>query len=747
VEIDGQPRVRGQDYTIDYDIGVINFSPALIVPPSSLIVVSFEYRPSGVAVGTLYALRLDYPVSPQVKVGASYLTVAGSGGGGGATSVARQDRWLGNNTAGPFLLSYRPIGAGSDVVKVEGILQVRDEDYQINYTTGEITFLRVIPLGAMIIVDYAQTQEVSGAAGDARVFGVDAHARLSRRVTLDAAYARSLVAGSTSGLAEPIQSRSLLVAVSGVSYPVAGGPIVEGSEAVTGDGTPWQRGVDYRMDYASGAITPLVAAARLRRGGTVLLVAYRQASEAADAAADGSGDAMVVRLAGNWKTLKVAATWRDIDAGFDPVAQVGAQRYERGQDVALEYRPGPRLRLIGSYSDYLHPFNQYSDTGEAGDLEVRDRQHSVLLDVTYPRWPQLRFTHTRRSSLDTQTVHQVTEKYATDALRLSWERAAFRATAEFGRTESRSRVPRDAYSSGGGDVEDLVDYIGATQTGRFTLGYNPSDRLNLTCTLADSRVSNSGSYAFDTHARGADFLFDYRATKRLTVSGSQQRSKTGASSSAGGEALPETDSNVRRLGLQFDVRPGLGVNVGFDWDRLSGGETSNSQTQGFNAGFWWQRSRRLSLNGTFLRQRVAYLGTTGASTNDISMLGVRLGPIRNVRLDLDLQHMVGANSGSFSGDGGTSDPVSSGNRLDSARLRVTRPLNAKQEAFVQAQFSRNQGYPSDSRRLSVGGGWSYAVSRLLKIALTMDHIDYTDLITPSNDYRADIISAQLDSNF
>jgi hypothetical protein len=49
--------------------------------------------------------------------------------------------------------------------------------------------------------------------------------------------------------------------------------------------------------------------------------------------------------------------------------------------------------------------------------------------------------------------------------------------------------------------------------------------------------------------------------------------------------------------------------------------------------------------------------------------------------------------------------------------------------------------------LSVGGGWSYAVSRLLKIALTMDHIDYTDLITPSNDYRADIISAQLDSNF
>lgn len=185
VELDGRPLSRGRDYSLDYDIGLLQFDPSIIVPPTSKITATYEHFTPGGA-GRLMAVRLAHS-SGRLKVGTTY---AALGAARSPSSCPRRDRWLGNNSMGPFTLTQRPLVPASEQVLVAGIVQTRDLHYHIDYLAGQITFTFPIPLGTPVEVLYLARAEGSSAR-DVRLLGFDLAFQPSRQTRLEAYLARS----------------------------------------------------------------------------------------------------------------------------------------------------------------------------------------------------------------------------------------------------------------------------------------------------------------------------------------------------------------------------------------------------------------------------------------------------------------------------------------------------------------------------------------------------------------------------
>jgi hypothetical protein len=197
VEVDGRRLRRGADYSIDYQVGLVQFSPTLIIPPTSRIAVSYEYDSPGSSSGTLVGMRATWPVTPAISVGATYLGLERRGAGLTAPAT-KEDRWLGTGGAGPFTLTCRPIEPGSERVRLDGILQVAGRDYRLDYTTGSIFFLSPVPAGVFVVVSY-QVSGASQSASPARsLVGIDTHFAAGRHLNLDGEVAHS-VGGAQSG--------------------------------------------------------------------------------------------------------------------------------------------------------------------------------------------------------------------------------------------------------------------------------------------------------------------------------------------------------------------------------------------------------------------------------------------------------------------------------------------------------------------------------------------------------------------
>lgn len=58
--------------------------------------------------------------------------------------VRRKELQKGNNSQGPYGVLLTPILANSETIQLDGKIQERDQDYRIDYTAGQITFLKAI---------------------------------------------------------------------------------------------------------------------------------------------------------------------------------------------------------------------------------------------------------------------------------------------------------------------------------------------------------------------------------------------------------------------------------------------------------------------------------------------------------------------------------------------------------------------------------------------------------------------------
>ena len=88
----------------------------------------------------------------------------------------------GDGSTKTFTLANPPVRYHSETVYIDGSAQTRDEDYTINYDTGEITFTSPPASGASITADYTHTL---AQAGDVAYVGRYVHLGSSRKLIFD----------------------------------------------------------------------------------------------------------------------------------------------------------------------------------------------------------------------------------------------------------------------------------------------------------------------------------------------------------------------------------------------------------------------------------------------------------------------------------------------------------------------------------------------------------------------------------
>ncbi|MCS7252882.1 MAG: hypothetical protein RMK18_05185 [Armatimonadota bacterium] len=191
VLVDMRQMKRGEDYQIDYDTGMLTFLGATVIPPTSTIIVTYEAAHPGEGIGRFWGARLNWRAGSRTRFGVSFMTQGAVQRHSSYDGVRRREEFLGSNTVGPFQLSQRPIIEGSELVSVNGILQERNRDYIINYISGLITFVRPVPVGAIIAVEYLQRISHGAAIGQHRVIGLDADISLGRFGEVSLQLARS----------------------------------------------------------------------------------------------------------------------------------------------------------------------------------------------------------------------------------------------------------------------------------------------------------------------------------------------------------------------------------------------------------------------------------------------------------------------------------------------------------------------------------------------------------------------------
>ncbi|MFC1924993.1 hypothetical protein ACFLXA_06490 [Chloroflexota bacterium] len=270
-----QTRGEDEDYTIDYENGVIQFNSAPISTGTDQAVDEVV----GIANGTATDFYLDYsPVTAEsetVYVGGvlqirdidytvdyengliqftsapdSSVHVAGEavGSGDGSTTV--------------FYLDYSPVVALSETVLVGGVPQIRDIDYTITNTTGRLQFLTA--------PGRVTGEAVGTGNGSTTVFYLDHFpvVELSEMVYVGGVlqtqgvledYTINYTNGQIEFTTAPFDGHIAAEAVGTgdgftTDFDLDHSPVVALSETVLVGGVPQIRDTDYTIDYANGQL-------------------------------------------------------------------------------------------------------------------------------------------------------------------------------------------------------------------------------------------------------------------------------------------------------------------------------------------------------------------------------------------------------------------------------------------------------------------------------------------------------------
>ncbi|NBV82765.1 hypothetical protein EBR57_01375, partial [bacterium] len=77
-----------------------------------------------------------------------------------AKGVRKKDVLYGNNSQGPFVIRFVPVVPNSEQVVLNGVVQARDQDYQIDYPSGTVRFIkRILVPEDQLILSYESENE------------------------------------------------------------------------------------------------------------------------------------------------------------------------------------------------------------------------------------------------------------------------------------------------------------------------------------------------------------------------------------------------------------------------------------------------------------------------------------------------------------------------------------------------------------------------------------------------------------
>lgn len=320
--------------------------------------------------------------------------------------LVRRQTFPGNDTSGPFFLTYTPIIEGSEVVKVNEEVQRFGKDYRLDYETGELRFEpidgppKIIPRTATVSVSY-QSYGYGGSPGTLSGLRVEMPLKGKRalvgvtRLTErrggrqgdTVGYHEDIYQGS--GTTGPFDTSFRPIIANGARVTYKGQTrTIEQALVVLVDNVEQKETVDYDVNRYLGRIlfrravppTSLVivryyydltarTSANTDFGGDLwafdlawavtpdLQLKYDYATSQPGAPGAASGSAQKLLATYRRGPLRLTAQWRDVDPTFSFLNTVGFFRHERGLQYRAEYELAQATTL------YWEASNLRSSTG------------------------------------------------------------------------------------------------------------------------------------------------------------------------------------------------------------------------------------------------------------------------------------------------------------------------------------------------------------------------------------------------
>ena len=173
VQVDGVEKRRGEDYTIDYYVGLLRFRDGMIIPRTSTIVVTYETYAYNAQPSRLDGFRIETHWGNSTTVGFSMLSQKARTR---TRLLTRTERFAGQGApSNPYDLEFVPAPNTPIQITVAGVPQQAGVDYYFDAVLPyRFYFTRFMPANLTVIVTYVpQPDPGSTIGGDREVMGLD----------------------------------------------------------------------------------------------------------------------------------------------------------------------------------------------------------------------------------------------------------------------------------------------------------------------------------------------------------------------------------------------------------------------------------------------------------------------------------------------------------------------------------------------------------------------------------------------
>lgn len=173
VQVDGVEKKRGEDYTIDYYVGILRFRDGMIIPRTSTIVVTYETYAYNAQPSRLDGFRIETNLRKDTTIGFSMLSQKARAR---LQMQTRTERFAGQGPpSNPYDLEFVPAPNTPIQITVGGVPQQQGVDYYFDSVLPyRFYFTRFMPSSLTVIVTYVPRPDTgSTIGGDREVMGLD----------------------------------------------------------------------------------------------------------------------------------------------------------------------------------------------------------------------------------------------------------------------------------------------------------------------------------------------------------------------------------------------------------------------------------------------------------------------------------------------------------------------------------------------------------------------------------------------
>lgn len=585
--------------------------------------------------------------------------------------LTRYQTFAGNNTSGPFFLTYTPVIEGTEVVKVNEQVQVFGEDYRLDYDTGQLWFEvegrppKIIPDTATVAVSYqssgfqSSTGTLYGGRAEIPLMGdrlrigatmitQDRGGSASRRDTVG--YQEDIFQGSGSTGPFDVNYRPIIPNGSQVVYQ-GETRIIEQALTVLVDNVEQSEGVDYDSYRQIGRIifrrsvpatalvvvryyydlsTDLVPGKQTLTGLDLFyhfspklnLLAEWGRSEGGETT--NTGDAYRANLTYNTKNLRLVSEYRNTAPTFTYLDAVGFYRHDKGLDLMANWKVSEHIDLAARHSDlissegwtfgyggfsggYSTLSSRTAQTSDVRTLEISSLRDDLELRFDFPGWPTLAIM---RQSMSNRRGTGDDSSYTTTAYQLNYAPTEKPFSLQF------SLYDADQFFTAADATSDTDRTGTKTRQMQWSASYRPGSRLSLS--LSGGRNTSDALGTTNSSSSNTSQLL-VRWTPSDKIDLSWDRTTT--------ESVGNVSSGYYRGGTYGTYMAGVWTALnpgGGDGDTGGDQETNRYEDNGSRFSLSYRPSSKINLDLSLMKRRytsggsVGYLADSDQTTRSLS---------------------------------------------------------------------------------------------------------------------------------